>query len=245
MINYIVDEHGNKTHAIVPIDTWNNIKNGVDENSVKAIIDGAMDLSVGTIPVLMHSMGAFSFMDSPTFSSVLKDMFWYINSASPSEIGLMYLLRTAEFSEYIMNSDLDEKNIERLSSEFYISDLQGYPLSLEKAQNLRSVIMGSINPESLLKEFRKHFIIGSKNNKKRIRRDAEMKRLFIFDALDFFPRVMPELMIDESIEGFKDDLSTILYPENTRESAIAQLNKAYREAKDRIYANEWVEYIGK
>jgi len=245
MISYIVDEHNKKTHVVISIDEWNDIINNMSSKAVKSIVDGTLGVVEGTnkiiIPALMHAMSALSVLESPTFLQALKEIYWYISSASPSEIGFMYLMRTDEFAEYI-NSDLNNENIKRLKSDFHITDLQGMPLTLKKANTLKSSILGNAVPDAILKEFRASCLIGKKNNQKRVRRDADIKRLFIFDALEYFPKVYTDLFVD--IDKYKNDLSKYLYPDNTKDSAMAQLNKAHREAKDRIYSNQWLEYIG-
>jgi hypothetical protein len=245
MVSYIVDKYNKKTHAVVQIDEWNDIINDVNSKAVKSIIDGTQGLTQGTnkttIPALVHSMSALSMMESPTFLKALKEIFWYVSSASPSEIGLLYLLRTDEFAEFI-NSDFNEENIKRFQLDFHITDLQGLPLSLKKAKSLKYIILNSGVPDAIIKEFRISFLIGAKNNHKRVRRDADIKRLFIFDALEYLPKIFPELIMD--IDIYKNDLSKSLYPDNTKDSAMAQLNKAHREAKDRVYSNKWLEYIG-
>ena len=246
MVSFIVDENNKKTHAVIPIKEWNEIVDGIHDKGVKAIIDGTIGMINGDnktiIPALISSLHILNMFESPTFLNALKEMYWYVSSASPSEIGLMYLLRTDEFATYI-HSQLDEENIKRIHEDFYITDLQGTLLSLKKAKRLQSMILNNTAMDGILKEFRISFIIGVKNNQKRVRRGADIKRFFIFDALEYFPKAFPDLVLD--IDVYKNDLATHLYPDNTKESAMAQLNKAYREAKDRIYSHKWVEYLGK
>jgi len=245
MVSYIVDEAGKKTHAVIPINDWNSIVDELNDKNAKAIIDGTLNLNNGTnktvIPSIISSVSILTMLDSPTFLKGLEELFWFVKSASPSEIGFMYLLRTDEFAEYIY-SEFNEENIKKLHVDFHITDLQGIPLSLEKSKKLQSIVIDNTSLDAVLKEFRVSYMIGAKNNQKRVRRDAEIKRFFIFDALDYLPKVFPDLVMD--IDAYKYELSIHLYPDNTKESAMAQLNKAHREAKDRIYSNQWIEYLG-
>lgn len=244
MINYIIDENGNKTHVVVPIDKWNELSIDMDINQKETtkLLNETIGTKGNGIPVLYHAISLLSLIESPTFSSALKEILWYINNASASEIGFMYLLRTPEFIEFINKNSFDNNSIQQLTKDFYITDLQGEPLSTEKLEIFYSIIINSATPDQMLKHLKTICIIGIKNNKKRIRRDADMKRLFIFDVVENFTTVMPELIKD--MDSFKRSLALALYPENTEDSAMAQFNKAHREAKDRIYSSGWIEYLG-
>lgn len=240
-VSYITN-HGELTHAVVPIELWESIVDGVHDSNMAEIETKTLNLSKKTTTPGFSSIALIMQLDSPEFLESLKHHFWYLSTASAHDIALLYLIRTHEFLEY-MDADevFTEEDLEYLYSEFCIVDLQGQKLKQDKANKLRKLLLNNFDPHDMLNEFKKSYRFKASSHTKRIRRDAEMKRIFIFDILEVVPQIMPDAISD--IDGLKETMASAIYPNNTPESAMAQLNKAHREARDRILNSKWKEYL--
>lgn len=248
-VSYIVDELGKKTHAIVPIDEWRKInsskKNKAEESS--PMEDAIVAMYSGIIPAVLEGLGAMASLENDNFIDVLHNAYQYVETASPSDIALLYLIRNKEFNNVILYEDVSgDALVDYIYKEFHITDLNGHKLSLKQIDEMREVLLSNFKTKPLLKEFNQHYKLGDGKFKKRIRRDAEIKRLFIFDVFSYLAKISPELVEDKGGVGeIITSIAKAIYPDSEEKNAMTQAGKALREVKERTLGDAWKQYIGK
>eukprot|EP01028_Stygiella_incarcerata_P009756 TRINITY_DN46903_c1_g1_i3.p1 TRINITY_DN46903_c1_g1~~TRINITY_DN46903_c1_g1_i3.p1 ORF type:complete len:219 (-),score=-46.20 TRINITY_DN46903_c1_g1_i3:117-773(-) len=213
-VNYIVDGNGNKTHVIVKIEDWNLIKENSSNSSINKIEQFSSDKKINLI---MSSYNLFMDMvadfDVTDWQVHFKNVFKYMNYIEAKDFGLLYLLRNDTF-QYILRKE----NLLEISQELYenykVRTLDDKILSENDIKALKDILFNSASSDSLIKEFNRFYKIGDKVNIK-FRKDAEIKRLFIYDTLRIIPKFfktfvsMIEPKEKEEIEKVFSDTSDI------------------------------------
>lgn len=248
-VSYIVDEFGKKTHAIIPMDEWRKYlaSKKDDNNSKNSMIDVVEEIYSGVIPAVLEGLGLMSSIEDENFLDKLRATYQFVEVASCSDIALLYLIRNIEFNNLILHDDISgDALVEYVYKEYYITDLQGQKLSLKQIDEMREIFLSNFHTKSLLKEFNKHYKLGDGTFKKRIRRDAEIKRLFLFDILTNLVRIMPDFSEDKDrVDELTTSIAKALYPDSEIKNAMTQANKTLREVKERTFNDGWKIYIGK
>jgi len=154
-------------------------------------------------------------------------------------------MRNKQFFLLIKNTKDYNKLSKTLFEEYYITNLYNRQLEIEEVKTFVNLLIHTNNPINLIREFNNSFKIGVDGYQKRLRKDAEVKRLYLYDMERFLP-----ILIDSAptqLGDLKDHMAEIaiqIYPNNSKESAISQMNKAIRDAYERVNSR-WKEYVGK
>ncbi|WP_421715815.1 hypothetical protein [Arcobacter arenosus] len=250
-LNYIVDDNGNKTHVIVKIDDWNMLKENSNDNNIKNI--GQLSTEK-RIVLVMDSSNLFLQMyrgfDLEDWQQHFKSVFKFMNYLEAKDFGLLYLLRSDKF-QYIMKKD----NLLEVSQEVYenyrIRTLDDKLLDDKSVKKLKKILLENDTSENLIKEFNSSYKIGDKVSIK-FRKDAEIKRLFVYDSLRIIPKFFKTIVAminpeeEKEIEKVFSDtahaeqlLSHYLY--NSKN--LTQVQRALKEADERINGDLWEKYL--
>ncbi len=241
MISYLVDEYGKRTHAVIPIDEWEAIQKLNPENQLAIDLDDIVPFMGETI-VLLSSLNS-----ADTFQNDLQNRFAYFQSLSANDIALLYLIRSPQFEQQVKHHSYSQGIAELLFNDFKITGVNGEKLSKDAFQDLKKIYMDSFSNMEFLQKFMQKFSFGKVDNKKRIRRDAELKRIVTYDLSLYISRLMKsnptKLTQGDDFKTFLERLVSVMYPNSTPKSAMAQMNKALDEAKKRIHHRGWQEYL--
>ncbi len=253
MVSYIVDEYGNETHAVVPIDEWENIQSilspenismGTIECTKKAMHGRAIPSVVFDINTIMNKIDT-----EKNINEIINIHYKYLELFDSKDIGLLYLIRTVGFNMYMLLDVPLNNNTNELLDQFYelfqIKNLHNEKLKYEEFKSLQKIFLLTATPKELVNTFKKYFQLGVSGFSKRIRKDAEIKRLFFYDFSVLYPLVFPDKITElGELKEKTEDLAEIIYSKNTKSSAIAQMYKAIRDSKERIEQEGWKIYIG-
>jgi len=247
-VQYLINNSGKKTHAVVPIELWETIldklNNKVEPNLTDIVYDNHAN-------IIFDSYHLFSSMlqniSVEKWQKDFNSLNSYINFFNANEIGLLYLLRNDEFKFSLNHTDI-EVSIENLSVNYKIRKLDNTPLESQDI-NVLQTIFKNYSQEILIKEFNKLFKIGDKVNIK-FRKDAEIKRLFIYDVLKIIPNYLTQLAkhFNDS-EKAKNEINDLTdaeihlahYLYNSKN--LTQVQRALKEADERINNDLWKKYI--
>lgn len=251
MVSYIVDENGDKTHAVIPINEWVRIKSMSVEDELLGYVKNMSDSVKGKfLPSIIFDMSMlFSNLDVETnIEEIMNSHYKYFELVSSKDIGLLYLMRTADLNMFML-LDFQEENIEKGLEEFdklfSIKNLQGKKLTIEEFKKLQHIFLFISTPLEVLNKFNQSFQIGTTGFSKRVRKDAEIRRLFFYDFSTLYPALFPEKLGEYGgMKEIMENLAEAIYSQNVKESAITQMYKAIRDAKERIRKGKWRIYIG-
>ncbi|WP_152183158.1 hypothetical protein [Sulfurimonas indica] len=238
MINYIVDEYGNKTHAIVPIDEWLKI---MHEQKISGLSVHNYDLSQSSYHIvhlrkILHLLTAMEKIPVEEWQEQFKKYFSYYHYLKSADIGLLYLLRNKDFIHLLSN--YSDENAQELYSTYFISSKKKKPLSEIEFKTLHDKIF-ILDEAPFLLYFHDNYKYVFEVQKK-IRYNAEAKRLFVYDIMEVFPIYMTSYY-NITKEDAQNKLMQYLY--NNKNGAKTQLQRALREADDRINHDGWKSYF--
>ena len=251
MVSYIVDESGNKTHAVVPIDEWHKIDlQKVDglpyqKSDIEDIVSGSVVRSVlfDITMIMSHSE------KDKKLAYVVNTHYKYLDEFDSKDIGLLYLFRETRFN-MIMAGEISRSNeadeiIEKFCEMYTIKTLYNKNLTIEDFQKVQKIFLNTVSPKDAIKKFKLYFKIGVDGFSKRLRKDAEIKRLFFYDLSNYFTLVFPnDIKEIGELKKMMENMAESIYEKNSKESAITQMNKAIREANQRIEKDKWKAYLG-
>ena len=228
MISYIVDEDGNRTHAVVPINEWNNIVN--EKNIIKPIIktmpvleDLCSKKHLENILPLVKDMDILS---EEEWDKEYKQFFKYMETLKYKDIYLLYLIRSDEFIYNINHCD-SEDDLDRFNMYYGISRLSGVDLVISDYKELSKAVY-TLGDSEFLKYFNSNYKFKNISDKK-IRLDAEINRLFIFDLMERFPKCM-EVEYDIRPKEAQKKLMKFLY--NNQSGAKTQVQRALKHMRN-------------
>lgn len=253
MISFLVDENGNKTHAVIPIDEYMKMKAFTADEKLIGFFGNMTQAVMGkALPSTMYDLTMI--LSDHDFESSIEDMikshYKYLETLSSKDFGLLYLMRSSDFNMFMMVDASIDTDASNRVLDFFENDLKILPkrkehLTFDDFEQLQQIFALSLTPQEVVQKFNQYFKIGVDNYSRKIRRDAELKRLFFYDFSNLFPVLYPsEVGQIGDIKATLENLALELYPNNSKESAITQMNKAIRDAKDRIFRDGWKEYVG-
>jgi len=260
-INYIVDEFGNTTHAIIPIAEWDSIQN--EKNGLKSIsyqVDTSLPLSHVNNVLHLLRKAMIEEVDPVEWRREYESFFSYFKLLTAKDIALLFIIRNDLFNikvvdDYANASDDQilslKKSIKKLKEIWYITKKSGDQISTDDYKNLQNKIATSSELE-FITYFNDDFLfaqpldIGMK-----LKRGAERDRLFIFDIFHIFSShrkyfqefddLYDEDAIEESYQRLFNSISLYLYKGG--KNGNTRTHRAIREAYGRIHLNEWKKYI--
>lgn len=223
MISYIVDENGNKTHVVIPIEEWDTI--GVKQNNnhttmMPVFFDDCPNKQLYKMLPLIESMELDSIKD---WKKQYKIFYKYMERLKSHDIEILYLIRSNEFIYNISHCD-NEDILDRIILYYGISKVLDSALTIDDCKEISRAVF-TMDDETFLKFFNGKYKINAKDRKIRI--DAEINRLFIYDLMERFPRCM-ELEYDITAKEAQEKLMKYLY--ENKKGAKTQVQRALRQA---------------
>jgi len=228
MISYIVDAEGNKTHVIIPIEEWKRQHDAEHKDKTKdnknlevpTIEDLCLYRHLENLTPLVEGMELLNVED---WQQEYKDFFKYMEGLKYKDIYLLYLIRNKEFIYNLIHCD-NEDSLDLFKVYYAITRLSGDDLSLHDCKELRQSLY-NLNDNDFLKYFNSKYKLKNVKDKK-IRIDAEINRLFIYDLVERFPECM-ELDYDITPKDAQKKLMKYLY--NNNKGAKTQVQRALRQ----------------
>jgi len=258
MIKYLYDDEGNKTDIIIPIKKWNDINTlnhelrrfSIEEkNDNYDLIDLISNhaifkqhyieiLSLLNLYIAFKNHNMIIHDPKNQLLKTYKEYFKYYEILDQNDINLLYFFRTSVFKGF---SILDEVSVycEKLYQKYELTDYNGKKINfLNYAELIER--FNTLTEFAFLQYFKIYYRINLPDSKnKRLNRESECNRLFIYDMLtlnqkhagslnaimDFWPIIQDKSTLIEI-------LSLIFY-KNTK----TRVHRAYKEAKDRILHN--------
>jgi len=227
MVSFIVDEAGKKTHVIVPIEDWekNNVNKHVSDNKSSINIPVIENLCPSKhLESLLPLIEGMERLNVDEWQKEYKEFFKYMEGLKYSDINLLYLIRNKEFI-YNLSHCNDENDLDRFIVYYGISKLSGDDLLINDCHELNKALF-TLNDAEFLKYFNSKYKLKNIKDKK-IRIDAEINRLFIYDLMERFPECM-ELTYDITPKEAQKKLMKFLY--NDKKGAKTQVQRALRQA---------------
>jgi hypothetical protein len=228
MISYIVDKDGNKTHVIIPMEEWKENHSAMSKDRIKEkfVLEAPVieDLCPNKhLENLLPLIEGMELLDVEDWQKEYKDFFKYMEGLKYKDIYLLYLIRNKEFIYNLTHCD-NEDSLDLFQVYYGIKKLSGGDLTLHDCKELRKALY-TLDDNDFLKYFNSKYKLNNIKDKK-IRIDAEINRLFIYDLVERFPECMtPEYEITPKEAQTK--LMKFLY--NNSSGAKTQVQRALRQ----------------
>lgn len=240
MISYIVDEDGIKTHAVVPIREWQKIK---EENFLSTVdIISYPDKHVEDTIEFLKTLENLSVDE---WKKSYEEHYSYYNKLDIVDFMVLYLFRSGKFGTIFgeeIEQNIDAKDTILFDDDMFMSTIRvikkdGSPLDWGMYSSIRKKIGVSSEQEFLSyfhskMKFDNDSIEYFKNRYKRLHRNAEKDRLFVYDLHVLFSDNWVKISYEDTFkkpEEIAKYLAKYLYNEN-----ISQVYRASKEAQDRI-----------
>lgn len=253
MIKYLIDDDGNTTHAVVPIDEWDNIIDELNdfrnEEKDKDYIKPEVTSSLGQMAMLHQIYSKYPNFDA--MRDILDDEYKYFSSFSSNDIGLLYLVRSPEFCNFLnMHNKVELDEISKKYSDFFIYKKDGSQITADDVRDFLHTMMAATQFDHLIRWFNARFQFGEKISKNKIRRDADFRRLFIYDCMVLFSKAYDKKIRNPLSEApgtegliagnnMKIFLSQLLF----KTESTLQVHRLLKEAKERIEQFGWKKYV--
>jgi len=233
MVSYIIDENGNKTHVVVPMEKWLYYSNLAEEDIDKYKNTEVFPIIIKDDYPMKHLEKMVPLVEAMDYDSVdkwkkeYKSFFRYMEGLKHKDIDMLYLIRSDEFRNMLSKYEDAEK---RNTFSFYYSIVSRNSgnLTLKEAKELNDSLY-RLNDEEFLNFFNKNYKHTTED--KKIRIEAEINRLFIYDLMEIYPKYM-ELEYDITKKEAQAKLMKFLY--EGRKGAKTQVQRALKEANIRI-----------
>lgn len=237
MVSYIVDEYANKTHVVIPIDEWLKISH---QQKINGTMSNSYDTIQSSYPIthlrkIMHLISGMEKTPVEEWKKQYAEFFYYFDTLKSKDIGFLYLIRNNDF-RYLLRT-YSEENAQKLKDTYYICSKENQVLTEKDIDILFHKLFQLDEYDFLIffNENYKHVF----NFKKKIRLKAEVKRLFIYDVMETFPAYMSNYY-----KITKDEAQTKLmkYMYENNSGAKTQVQRALRDADERINHGQWLSY---
>jgi len=241
MISYIVDENGNKTHAIVPIKQWTEIEAEMLLNQDKGSSYPEEHIS-NTIHFLKENRN----IDVTLWKKKYELYFNYYNKLDLVDFMVLYLYRSGFFG--IVFDDEAYEKVDMNTSNLFLEHLslsnikyvtkEDKSLTWQIYKEVRDKIDSTTEQEFLLYfhsrlKFTNSSVDYFKEQYKRVHRNAERDRLFVYDLYILFGNkhvhVPKKYLFNELEKTPAQYIAKYLYKEN-----ISQVYRAGKEAAERV-----------
>jgi len=233
MISYIIDENGIKTHAVVPMESWlcitmlaeEDIKKNKDKISFPIVIQN--DYPMKHLQKLVPLVEAMDYDSVDKWKKEYKTFFRYMEGLKFKDVSLLYFIRSEDFRRSLSHYE-DDGQRDTFSFYYSIVSRNSGNLTLKEAKELHDALY-TLDDEEFLNFFNKNY----KHNveEKKIRIEAEINRLFVYDVMEMFPKHM-DIYYDIGIKEAQSKLMKYLYSD--KKGAKTQVQRALREASDRM-----------
>lgn len=226
MISYIIDENGKKTHVIIPIEMWDNNKEEIKGNTqieMPVIEDMCPNKHLYNLIPLLEGMELDSIEE---WQKKYHKFFKYMQGLKYKDIYLFYLIRSEEFLYNLRHCE-NEDALDLFKVYYRISKISGDDINIADIKDLNSAVY-SLSDNEFLKYFNAKYKVDIED--KKIRIDAEINRLFIFDVIERFPKCM-EVEYDITPKEAQKKLMKFLYKNST--GAKTQVQRALKQAISR------------
>lgn len=270
-LSYIVDAVGNKTHVVIPYEDWIELRKLQRDNQPDII--KASDTFFASLHMSTVAMDKNHNFIQTTATIEIEQQYDCIKMFNNKDIALLYLMRNKQFTLLCYNAYKKELNEQEnidfsdfsntLYEKYMITDEGGKPLSNEDASYFLGVLKNETDLLNLVANINCTFQFGEEGFKKRIRHDAEIKRLFFYDKQEKilsyqrsskdtgYPSYLVKrvaqnanIKLNIPLKEQMEQLAIEVYQNNSEQSAITQMQKAIRDAEERV-AGKWKDYVRK
>lgn len=263
MIKYLYDENGNKTDIVIPIEQLNNIKSineslkrfdpeehnklsesfKLDDLVNKKAIFKQHYLEILKLISLFHMFSKENNIEEHKMKlydpqndlmNTYKEYFKYYEILNQEDINLLYFFRSEVFKGFNTTDEVDNYcNI--LYDKYQLKDrhanicLFSYNDLIEQYNTLTEF--------SFLQYFKmNHTIVLPKSNIKRLNRDTECTRLFIYDLMTINEKYAGSLQAIINYWSFVQDKSSLIeyLADMFYKGTKTSVHRAYKEAKEKI-----------
>ena len=241
MVSYIVDESGNKTHAVVPIREWEKIKEDIYFNE-----DKNSSYPEEHISKIINFLKDNNNQSIQSWKAHYEEYYNYYNKLDFVDFMVLYLYRSGFFG--VTFSDEIYENIDMNKSDLFLTHIEvsniNYVTKNDDAidwkvyKDIRDNIAVTTEQEFLMYfhskvKFTSESIEYFKQRYKRVHKNAERDRLFVYDIYILFGSGFvntPKKLIFKDIEKSQAQyIAKHLYKDN-----ISQVYRAGKEAQERI-----------
>jgi len=242
MISYIIDENGNKTHAVVPINLWETLK-------TKEYIASMTEKEYPEY----HLLSIIDFLENinsnpvDSWKKYYEEYFEYYNKLAVDDFIVLYLFRSTKFLT-VFDGEIehaDRMNEDKLFQDYF--SVHGMHITQKDGRridwNLYTMIrekIGTISEQEFLTLFHsklkltENSIEDFKRRYKRLHRSAERDRLFVYDLSVLLMNNFSDIQKKKRVlDELKNDVSQYL-AKHLYNGNLSQVYRAKKEAQDKI-----------
>ncbi|WP_372998984.1 hypothetical protein [Sulfurimonas sp.] len=242
MISYVVDEDGNKTYALVPINVWEKLKT---DNYVTSMTE--KDYPEYHLLNTINFLGSINRNSVDSWKKFYEGYFEYYNKLDVVDFIILYLFRSDKFlvvfDEEIEHADRMNE-YDSFHEHFTIHSMQitkkdGTRIDWKLYTTIREKI-GTISEQEFLTlfhsklKFTDESIENFKHRYKRVHRSAERDRLFVYDLSILLMNNLEDIQKKERVlDELQNDVSQYL-ANNLYNGNLSQVYRAKKEAQEKI-----------
>ncbi len=246
MLSYIIDEKGNKTHVVIPIEEWKRIKEMESLSSIN--VDSFPEQHISN---LIDFLKKIDNLPVEAWKKAYEEHYSYYEKLDVVDLMILYLFRSGELGTIFddeLDHDIPEEDTSVITGGFSarrvdIVKKDGSALDWKTYSLLREKI-GISSEQEFLVHFHSHvkfadkYISLFKEKYSRLHRNAERDRLFVYDLNYLYA----DNIVVKAQEFYPKSSTAKYIAEHLYNSNLSQVYRATKEATERISFFEHERY---